>query len=64
MPDDHDHHGQVIAGGKGLVRLAALLRGEELRDAGNSDQNPQISIFLATLVALNFTPVSDLVGRS
>ena len=29
-------YNQVIAGGKGLARLAALLRGEEVRAAGKS----------------------------
>ena len=30
---------QVIAGGKGLARLAALLRGEEVRSQGNFQRN-------------------------
>ena len=30
---------QVIAGGKGLARLAALLRGEEVRSQGNFQGN-------------------------
>ena len=35
MVVDSDVHHQVIAGGKGLARLAALLRGEEVRDPGD-----------------------------